>query len=56
MIRWPHRVEARHFEPRIRVKTRLLELETSKQIHKEIFHTRPSDIEDMIQRRLEERR
>jgi hypothetical protein len=34
---------------------RYLELEAAKEILKEVFHTRPSDIEDMIQRRLEEK-
>jgi hypothetical protein len=32
-----------------------LELETAKEILKEVFHARPSDVEDMIQRRLEEK-
>jgi len=34
---------------------RALELETAKQILAEVFHARPSDVEDMIMRRLEER-
>jgi hypothetical protein len=33
---------------------RFLELETAKQILEEVFHARPSDVENMIQRRLEE--
>ena len=37
------------------VNPRLLELQTAKQILEEIFHARPSDVEDMIQRRLEEK-
>ena len=32
-----------------------MELEAAKEILAEVFHTRPADIEDMIQRRLEER-
>ena len=31
---------------------RHLALETGKEILKEVFHARPSDVEDMIQRRL----
>ena len=34
---------------------RTLELETAKQILAEVFHARPSDVEDMIMRRLEEK-
>jgi hypothetical protein len=49
------RREAKTFESRLVVNRRLLELETAKQILEEIFHARPSDVEDMIQRRLEER-
>jgi hypothetical protein len=30
-------------------------LETAKQIIQEIFHARPSDVEEMIQNRLEEK-
>ena len=41
-------------QPR-RVSTKQLELETAKEILSEIFHARPSDVEDMIQRRLEEK-
>jgi hypothetical protein len=49
------RREARTFEPKLVVNRRLLELETAKQILEEIFHARPSDVEDMIQRRLEKK-
>jgi len=55
MMRLWQRREARPPEPRRKVNPRILELETSKQILEEAFHTRPSDIEDMIQRRLEEK-
>jgi hypothetical protein len=37
------------------VTLRLMELETAKQIIQEIFHARPSDIEEMIRMRLEEK-
>jgi hypothetical protein len=55
MIRWPRRREARPLEPRIRVNPRLLELQTAKEILGEIFHSRPGEVEEMIQNRLEER-
>ncbi|VVB64579.1 Uncharacterised protein [uncultured archaeon] len=55
MIRWPHRREARPLEPKLRVNPRTLELETANQILEEVFHARPSDVEDMIQKRLEEK-
>jgi hypothetical protein len=35
--------------------TKQLELEAAKQILSEVFHVHPADVEDMIQRRLEER-
>ena len=54
-MRWPWQKEARPFEPRRRVNTKVLELETAKEILAEIFHARPADVEEMIQRRLEER-
>ena len=41
-------------QPR-QVSTKQLELETAKEILSEIFHARPSDVEDMIQGRLEEK-
>ncbi len=41
--------------PRQKINPRLLELQTAKQILEEVFHARPSDVEDMIQRRLEEK-
>ena len=55
MIKWSWRREARPLEPRLVINPRLLELETAKQILEEIFHARASDVEDMIQRRLEEK-
>ena len=38
-----------------RVSTKQLELVTAKEILSEIFHSRPADVEEMIQRRLEEK-
>jgi hypothetical protein len=55
MIRWSWRQEAKSPEPRRLANIRHLELEAAKEILKEIFHARPSDVEDMIQRRLEEK-
>ncbi len=55
MIRWSWKQEARTFEPRRMINPRLLELQTAKQILEEVFHARPSDVEDMILRRLEEK-
>jgi len=55
MIRWPHRQETRPLDPKITVNPRLLELQTAKQIIEEIFHARPSDVDEMIQMRLEEK-
>jgi len=54
-MRWPWRKEARPIEPRRRVNTKVLELQTAKEILAEVFHARPADVEEMIQRRLEER-
>ncbi len=39
----------------IQRSTKALELESAKEILAEVFHVRPSVVEDMIQRRLEER-
>jgi hypothetical protein len=46
---------ARTFEPRQKINPRLLELETAKEILEEVFHARPSDMEDMIDKRLDEK-
>jgi hypothetical protein len=37
------------------VSPKVLELRTAKEILAEVFHARPADVEEMIQRRLEER-
>ena len=55
MIRLPCRRETRPLKPRRTVNPRLMELETAKQILEEIFHARPSDVDEMIQMRLEEK-
>ena len=46
---------SRPFEPRRAVSTRVLELETAKEILAEVFHARTDEVEDMIQSRLDER-
>jgi hypothetical protein len=61
MIRWPKKRESGcsevHVSPgRTRVNSKALELESAKEILAEVFHARPREIEEMIQRRLEERR
>jgi hypothetical protein len=55
MIKLPWKREARLLDPRPMVNTRLVELETAKEILEEIFHARPSDVEEMIRMRLEEK-
>ena len=55
MIKLPWRRGARPLETRLKVNPRLLELQTAKQILEEIFHARPSDVDEMIQMRLEEK-
>ena len=54
MIKLSWRRGAKTIKPKQMINPRLLELETAKDILEEVFHARPSDVEDMIQRRLEE--
>ena len=54
MILWQRKLEAGTPGRKQMANIRLLELETAKQILEEVFHARPSDVEDMIRRRLEE--
>ena len=49
-MRWPWRQQARPIEPRPMVSTRVMELETAKEILAEVFHARPGEVEEMIQR------
>jgi hypothetical protein len=46
--------EAKGGNLRAQANSTLMELETAKEIQIEIFHTRPGEVEEMIQRRLEE--
>jgi hypothetical protein len=52
---WPWKRETKQIEPLMAANTKVLELDTAKEILAEIFHIRPDDVEEMIQRRLEER-
>jgi hypothetical protein len=54
LMRWPWWQQARPIEPRRAVNIRAQELETAKEILAEVFHARPGEVEEMIQRRLEE--
>lgn len=51
-MKLPRRRRAEICEPR--ANSKLMELETAKEIQVEIFHTQPGEVEEMIQRRLEE--
>ena len=55
MIKWSWKRDARTIEPRRMINSRLMELETAKQILEEVFHARPSDVDEMIRMRLEEK-
>jgi hypothetical protein len=54
-VKWPWRQRAELYEPRRAVSSNVLELQTAKEILAEVFHARPADVEEMIQRRVEER-
>jgi hypothetical protein len=53
-MKWPWKREARLIEPRRPINSKVLELQTAKEILAEVFHTRPTDVDEMIQKRLEE--
>jgi hypothetical protein len=55
LIRWTRRTKASPSRSKQTVNPRLLELQTAKQILREIFHARSSEVDEMIQRRLEEK-
>jgi len=54
-MRLPWREEVRQIHPTLPVNIKAKELETAKEILAEIFHIRPVDVEEMIQKRLEDR-
>ena len=45
-----------HIELRRAVSTRVMELETAKEILAKVFHARPGEVEETIKRRLVERK
>ena len=51
---WPWRREARPIEPMRPVSTRILELETAREMLEELFGAWPGEVGERIQRRLEE--
>jgi hypothetical protein len=52
-MRWPWKQRAKPIEPRL-MANRAMQLETAKEILAEVFHTRPGEVDEMIQKRLEE--
>jgi hypothetical protein len=54
-MRWRWKRQARLIEPRKVTNTRVLELETDKEILAEVFQARPSEVEEMIQIRIEKK-
>jgi hypothetical protein len=52
---WPWKRDGKLIQPRIAANISALELETAKEILAEVFHARSADVEEMIQKRLEER-
>jgi hypothetical protein len=54
-MRWPWRREARPIEPRRAADLKVIELQTAKEILAEVFGARPGEVEEMIQRWLEEK-
>jgi hypothetical protein len=53
-MRWPWRRRAQLIDSGLPPNLRILELQTAKEILAEVFHTRPGEMEEMIQMRLEE--
>jgi len=49
-MRLPWRKKARLIEPSPMVALNVQELQTAKEILSEVFHARPSDVEEMIQK------
>jgi hypothetical protein len=54
-MRWRWKRQTRLIEPIKVTNTRVLELETAKEILAEVFQARPSEVEEMIQIRLEKK-
>jgi hypothetical protein len=51
-MRWPWRLHAKQIEPRPMVVSRVMELQTAKEILAEVFHARSGEVKEMILRRL----
>ena len=54
-MRLPWRRQPRPIDPGRAVNPRVIELQTAKEILAEVFGARPADVEEMIQKRLEEK-
>ena len=58
-MRWPwQRAQAWPIEPRrasVSINSKAMELQAAMEILAEVFSTRPGEVEEMIQKRLEER-
>jgi len=55
-VRWPwQRAQAGPVEPRRLISNKALELQAAMEILAEVFGTQPKEVEEMIQRRLQER-
>ena len=58
-MRWPwQRAQAGPIEPRrasVSINSKAMELQAAMEILAEVFSTRPGEVEEMIQKRLEER-
>ena len=55
MIKLPWKLGARPPGPRPTANPRIIVLETANQNLEEIFHAKPSDVDEMIQMKLEEK-
>jgi hypothetical protein len=55
LMRWPWKREAELCEPRRAADLKVIELQTAKEILAEVFGARLGEVEEMIQRRREER-
>jgi hypothetical protein len=55
LMMWPWRQKADLVRHRIVANPSITMLETAKEILAEVFHARPGEVDEMIQRRLEER-
>jgi hypothetical protein len=54
-MRWRWKQETGLIEPRRVANAKVLELETAKEILSEVFQARPSEVEEMIQIRIEKK-